>query len=76
MHLLATGNFLTTMPRSLLRLNADGIRLKALPVKLPIRSFPVAIVTLKNRTLSPVVELFLERLRKSARDNGFDQSLQ
>jgi DNA-binding transcriptional LysR family regulator len=74
-HLLATGSFLTAMPRSLLRLSADGIRLKALPVKLPICSFPVAIVTLKNRTLSPVVELFLERLRKSARDNGFDQSL-
>ena len=36
-HLLATGNFLTAMPRSLLRLSADGVRLKALPVKLPIR---------------------------------------
>jgi DNA-binding transcriptional LysR family regulator len=74
-HLLATGDFLTAMPRSLLRLNADGIRLKALPVKLPIRSFPVAIVTLKNRTLSPVVQLFLECLRKSVRANGFSQSL-
>jgi DNA-binding transcriptional LysR family regulator len=74
-HLLATGDFLTAMPRSLLRLSADGIRLKALPVKLPIRSFPVAIVTLKNRTLSPVVELFLECLRKSARENGFIESL-
>jgi len=50
MHLLSTGNFLTAMPRSLLRLNVDGIRLKALPVKLPINSFPVAVVTLKNRT--------------------------
>src|SRR5262245_21236924 len=62
-HLLATGDFLTVMPRSLLRLNVDGVRLKALPVKLPIRSFPVAIVTLKNRTLTPAVELFLETLR-------------
>ena len=71
MHLLATGNFLTAMPRSLLRLNVDGIRLKALPVKLPIHSFPVAVVTLKNRTPSPVVQLFLERLRAFARENGF-----
>jgi DNA-binding transcriptional LysR family regulator len=70
-HLLATGTFLTAMPRSLLRLNADGIRLKALPVKLPIHSFPVAIVTLKNRTPSPVVQLFLERLRTFAREKGF-----
>src|SRR5262245_22224064 len=71
LHLLATGNFLTAMPRSLLRLNVDGIRLKALPVKLPIHSFPVAVVTLKNRTPSPVVQLFLERLRAFVRENGF-----
>jgi DNA-binding transcriptional LysR family regulator len=75
MHLLASGNFLTAMPRSLLRLNVDGIRLKALPVKLPVRRFPVAIVTLKNRTPSPVVQLFLERLRAFAKDDGFTQSL-
>ena len=71
MHLLARGNFLTAMPRSLLRLDAGGIRLKALPVELPIRSFPVAIVTLKNCTPSPVVQLFLERLCTFARENGF-----
>jgi DNA-binding transcriptional LysR family regulator len=70
-HLLATGDFLTAMPRSLLRLQAEGIRLKALPVRLPIRSFPVAIVTLKNRTPSPVVQLFLERLRTFAKRDGF-----
>jgi DNA-binding transcriptional LysR family regulator len=70
-HLLATGDFLTAMPRSLLRLQAEGIRLKALPVRLPIRSFPVAIVTLKNRTPSPVVQLFLERLRAFAKRDGF-----
>jgi DNA-binding transcriptional LysR family regulator len=69
-HLLAKGNFLTAMPRSLLRLNADGVGLKELPVKLPAHSFPVAIVTLKNRTLSPVVELFLERLRTFVRSNA------
>jgi DNA-binding transcriptional LysR family regulator len=70
-HLLATGDFLTAMPRSLLRLQAEGIRLKALPVRLPIRSFSVAIVTLKNRTPSPVVQLFLERLRTFAKRDGF-----
>jgi DNA-binding transcriptional LysR family regulator len=74
-HLLATGDFLTAMPRSLLRLNVDGIRLKALPVKLPVRNFPVAIATLKNRTPNPVVQLFLERLRAFAKGNGFNQDL-
>jgi DNA-binding transcriptional LysR family regulator len=66
-HLLATGDFVTAMPKSLLRLNAEGIGLKELPIKLPTRNFPVAVVTLKNRTLSPAVELFLECLRTYAK---------
>ena len=52
-HLLATSDFVAAMPRSVLRLNARQFGLKALPVRLPVRAFPVAIVTLKNRTLSP-----------------------
>jgi DNA-binding transcriptional LysR family regulator len=62
-YLLVTGDFLTAMPKSLLRLNAEGIGLKQLPIDLPTARFPVAAVTLKNRTLSPAVELFLECLR-------------
>jgi DNA-binding transcriptional LysR family regulator len=61
--LLATGEFVTAMPKSMLHLNPECIGLKALPIKLPGPSFPAAIVTLKNRTLTPAVELFLERLR-------------
>src|SRR5262245_22511380 len=61
--LLVEGEFLTCMPRSLLQVTSDGVGLKALPIKLAPHSFPVAIVTVKNRTLTPVVELFLERLR-------------
>jgi len=63
-YLLTTSDFLTAIPRSMLRLNACCAGLKALPVNLPIRNFPVAIVTLKHRTLGPVVELFLEHLRR------------
>ena len=62
-HLLVEGEFLSCMPRSLLQVSADGVGLKALPVDLAPHAFPVAIVTVKNRTLTPVVELFLERLR-------------
>jgi DNA-binding transcriptional LysR family regulator len=62
-HLLASGDFLSAMPKSMLRLNPECAGLKALPIKLPTPSFPVAIVTLKGRTLSPAVELFLESLR-------------
>jgi hypothetical protein len=35
-----------------------------LPVDLPARPWPVAIVTLKNRTLSPVVERFIACARE------------
>ncbi len=41
--------------------------MKVLPVDLPVRPFPVAIVTLKNRTLSPVVERFIECAREVAK---------
>jgi DNA-binding transcriptional LysR family regulator len=62
-HLLATGDFVSAMPKSMLHLNPECSGLKELPIKLPSPSFPVAIVTLKNRTLTPAVELFLESLR-------------
>jgi DNA-binding transcriptional LysR family regulator len=62
-HLLAGGNFVSAMPKSMLRLNPECRGLKALPIKLPGPNFPVAIVTLKNRTLTAAVELFLENLR-------------
>jgi DNA-binding transcriptional LysR family regulator len=66
-HLVATGEFIAVVPKSVLRLNAERFFLKALPVKLPIRPWPVAIVTLKNRTLSPIVQLFIENARITAR---------
>ena len=60
---MVEGGFLSCMPRSLLQVSVDGVGLKALPVGLAAHAFPVAIVTVKNRTLTPVVELFLQRLR-------------
>lgn len=54
-HLLATGPFISVMPRSL----AERFGLKVLPVDLPMRSYPIVIITLKNRTLSPVVQRFI-----------------
>jgi DNA-binding transcriptional LysR family regulator len=59
-NLLAAGEFVAVLPRSVLRFYADRFSLKALPVDLPVRPWPVAIVTLKNRTLSPVVERFIQ----------------
>jgi DNA-binding transcriptional LysR family regulator len=65
--LLASGRFLTMLPDSVLRYTARQWSLKVLPIKLRIRPWPIAILTLKNRTLSPVVQLFIENLRAVAK---------
>src|SRR5262249_19592445 len=62
-NLLATGRYLSVLPRSLLQFGNFG-SLKVLPVKLPIHTRSVAIVTLKGRTLSPVAKLFIECARQ------------
>jgi DNA-binding transcriptional LysR family regulator len=61
--LLTTGRFLTAYPSSVLRLDANRHALKVLPVDIPARPWPMVVVTLKNRTLSPVVQLFIDHLR-------------
>jgi DNA-binding transcriptional LysR family regulator len=61
--LLATGEHITAFPRSWVRFNG----LKVLPVDLPVQPWPVTILTLKNRTLSPVVERFIESMREAAK---------
>ena len=66
-NLLQTGPFVTALPNSMLRLSKGSRALKALPVSLSIRGYPLAIVTLKNRTLNPLVALFIEHLREIAR---------
>jgi DNA-binding transcriptional LysR family regulator len=58
-----SGRFITTFPSAVMRFSAESFPLKRLPVNLADRPFPLAIVTLKNRTLSPVVERFIEYLR-------------
>jgi len=62
--MLATGRFLSTLPGSLMHFSARSLALKVLPVEPPIESWPVGIVTLKNRTLSPVAQLFIDCARK------------
>jgi DNA-binding transcriptional LysR family regulator len=65
--LLATGKFLTVVPGSVMQFGAERTLLKALPVELPDWKLPVAIITLKNRALSPIAELFIEAAREMAK---------
>jgi DNA-binding transcriptional LysR family regulator len=63
--LLESGRFIAAVPGSMLRLNANHA-LKALPVNLPKRPWPVVLVTLKNRTVAPMVQLFIQAARAVA----------
>jgi DNA-binding transcriptional LysR family regulator len=65
-HMLGSGRFITAIPKSI----ADWYGMKVLPVDLPVRPWPVVMVTLKNRTLSPIVELFLACARDVARSTA------
>jgi DNA-binding transcriptional LysR family regulator len=66
-NLLTTGRFLTIFSTSVLKFPAGRPELKVLPIELPLARVPVGIVTLKNRTLSPVVQLFIDCTREVAK---------
>jgi DNA-binding transcriptional LysR family regulator len=62
--LVATGRFVATLPSSILRFGAENSALKVLPIKMPVDPRPIGIVTLKNRTPSPVAKLFVDCARE------------
>ena len=61
-----SGRFIVALPRSIAELYADHFGLKRLPIEFPTR-LSYALVTLKNRTLSPAVERFIECAREIAK---------
>jgi DNA-binding transcriptional LysR family regulator len=65
--LVASSRFLTIIPYSLLTFRANHPALKRLPVDLPTATRPVGIFTLKNRTLGPVAQLFVDCARTVAK---------
>lgn len=66
-HLLSGGRFLTVLHGSVLRFNAERWSLRALPSDLRLPARPIGIFTLKGRTLSPVVQLFIDQAHEIAR---------
>jgi DNA-binding transcriptional LysR family regulator len=64
--LVANGPFLAMWPGSVLRFGVNRHLFKVLPVDLPVPAWPVGVMTLKNRTVSPVVQLFIARAREVA----------
>ena len=51
------------LPGSMLHFGAKRLALKILPVTLPMKSEPVEIITLKQRTPNAVAKLVIEELR-------------
>jgi DNA-binding transcriptional LysR family regulator len=66
-NLLGNGPFVTALPSSVLRLSTGGRSLKALPIHLQFRGNPLAVLTLKNRALNPLVARFIDHLLEVAR---------
>src|SRR5215813_7321628 len=58
-----SGRFIVSLPRSIVELYADRFALKRLPIEFPTQT-SYAIITLKNRTLSPAIERFIACARE------------
>jgi DNA-binding transcriptional LysR family regulator len=65
--LVASGRFVGLLPNSVANFSAGREMLKKLPIKLPGENFSTSLITVKNRTLSPLAELFIACAREIAR---------
>jgi DNA-binding transcriptional LysR family regulator len=65
--MLATGRYLSMVPRYWVLLPRRHPTLRVLPVEFPNTRLKVAIITLKNRSLSRATELFLDSVRALTR---------
>jgi DNA-binding transcriptional LysR family regulator len=65
--LVAKGRFLTISAEAALRFANSDMAIKVLPIDLPAMHGAVGIITLKNRTLSPVAQLFIDCARQIAK---------
>jgi DNA-binding transcriptional LysR family regulator len=65
--LLRTGRYLTALPGSVLYYGALRSLVKLLPVEFPNQPRPIAVITLKHRTLSPIAQLFIDCAREIAK---------
>jgi DNA-binding transcriptional LysR family regulator len=65
--LVATGQFVSAVPASILRLNGKRLGLRSLPLEFPIKPDPVCIATLRGRTINPASQLFIKSARELAK---------
>jgi hypothetical protein len=65
--LAATGPFLAVVPAAIMSLPSKYPSIRKLSVELPTTHRQIGIVTLKNRTLSPLAQIFIECARDIAK---------
>jgi DNA-binding transcriptional LysR family regulator len=66
--LAADGRFLAVVPAHIMQLRSRHLPLKVLPVELPETQRQTGIVTLKNRTLTPLAQRFIAHAHEIARE--------
>jgi DNA-binding transcriptional LysR family regulator len=65
--LIATGRFLGLLNRTVVASSGAPVGLKILPVDIPPHKITVDIITIKNRTLSPLAGAFIDCAREIAK---------
>jgi len=65
--LIASGRFVGLVPRSVARSSVGRSELNILALKTPVHRIAVDVITIKNRTLSPLAKLFIDCARKVAK---------
>jgi DNA-binding transcriptional LysR family regulator len=58
--LLEAGRHLTLFPQAMVKFKSKRIAFRVLPVAIPVPTWQVAAITLKNRTPSPVTQIFID----------------
>lgn len=72
--LVAKVRFLTITAESVFRFAGREMGIKTLPIDMPEKTLPVAVVTLKGRTLTPAAQLFIDCARDVAKLMGARKS--
>lgn len=70
MRLIATGRWVGLVPASVMRFGGPNPQIKVLPVTLSSPPAPVGLVTVKDRTLTPLAERFIRCVRTIAGSNA------
>jgi DNA-binding transcriptional LysR family regulator len=66
MRLIETGRWVGLVPASVMRFGGRQMQIKVLPVKILPPPAPVGFITVRDRTLTPLAERFIECTRKVA----------